>query len=123
MTIRIHEWRNSLPGWRDDPNRPPEQSEKKLNLQLVKFLDSQVRVDFPMIRFNHEEYQRGTRSVDISATPIEQILINATTYTIYSPFLVLECKRLPTPSEAREMEYVTGLAKKTGGIQRFKTRE
>jgi len=111
---------NSLLDWRNDPNRPPEQSEKKLNLQLVKFLGSQTRDDFPMIRFNHEEYQRGQRSVDISATPIEHAVIKATSYTIYDPFLVLECKRLPADRKAREMEYVTGLEKKSGGIQRFK---
>ena len=112
--------RNSLPDWRDDPNRPREQSEKKLNLQLVKFLGSQARDDFPMICFNHEEYQWGQRSVDISASPIEQVVINATTYTIYNPLLVLECKRLPAPSKACVIEYVTGLDQKTGGIQRFK---
>ncbi|MCH8020765.1 hypothetical protein IH785_12985 [candidate division KSB1 bacterium] len=111
---------NSLPGWRDDPNRPREQSEKKLNLQLVKLLGSQARNDFPMICFNHEEYQHGTRSIDISASPVKQIVINATSYTVYDPFLVLECKRLPADRKAREIEYVTGLKEKTGGIQRFK---
>jgi len=42
-----------LPVWRDDPNRPAEESEKKLNLQLCKFLDSQSRSSFPMVCFSH----------------------------------------------------------------------
>ena len=75
---------------------------------------------FRRVLFNHEEYQTGQRSVDISATPIEQAVINAVIYSIYDPLLVLECKRLPAPSKAREMEYVTGQEKKSGGIQRFK---
>ena len=109
-----------LPAWCDDPDRPIENSEDKLNLQLVKFLDSRARTDFAMIRFDHEEYQEGRRRIDISASPIKRVLINAKTYTIYEPILALECKRLPAPSTDREMEYVTGLEKKSGGIQRFK---
>ncbi len=113
--------RQQLPAWRDDPGRPDEQSENKLNLQLCKFLDSHARNDFPMVRFDHEEYQTGRRSVDLSASPIEAIVIDARMYTIYNPFLVFECKRLPAPSKDREKEYVTGGADKiSGGIQRFK---
>jgi hypothetical protein len=109
--------------WRDDPDRPDEQSENKLNLQLCKFLDSRARVDFYMIRFGPEEYQIRQRRVDISASPAESIFLEAKPYTIYDPVLVLECKRLPAPPpKSREKEYVTGLASKklSGGIQRFK---
>lgn len=109
-----------LPAWRDDPDRPPEESEDRLNLQLVKFLDSQARNHHPMVRFDHEEYQSGTRSVDISASSPETIVLDAIPYNRYEPFLVLECKRLPAPTKSRETEYVTGLEKKSGGIQRFK---
>lgn len=113
--------RQQLPAWRDDPDRPDEQLENKLNLQLCKFLGSRARNDFPMVRFDHEEYQTGRRSVDLSASPIEAIVIDARMYTIYNPFLVFECKRLPAPSKDREKEYVTGGADKiSGGIQRFK---
>ena len=110
-----------LPAWRDDPDRPDEQSENKLNLQLCKFLDSRARNDFPMVRFDHEEYQTGRRSVDLSASPVETMVIGAQMYAIYNPFLVFECKRLPAPSKDREKEYVAGGADKiSGGIQRFK---
>jgi hypothetical protein len=103
--------RRQLPVWRDDPERPDEQSEPELNLQLCKFLEQQARNNFPMVQFTREELQGGHRSVDIST--IEK------TYSAYKPFMVLECKRLPPPSKDREKEYVTG-AKKSGGIQRFK---
>lgn len=112
--------RHQLPEWRDDPDRPAEQSEDKLNLQLCKFLDSCARNDFPMVRFDHEEYQTGRRSVDLSASPVEATVIGARQYTIYKPILVIECKRLPAPSKDREKEYVTGGENKSGGIQRFK---
>jgi len=110
-----------LPSWRDDPSRPDEQSENKLNLQLCKFLNANARDDFPMVEFEHEEYQSNHRSVDISASPVKEITIGARLYTIYDPIVVFECKRLPAPSHDREKEYVTGgIEYKTGGIQRFK---
>ncbi len=112
-----------LPIWRDDPDRALEQSEPKLNSQLCKFLDSHARVDFPMIRFDHEEYQTEQRRVDISASPAKRIFLEAKLYTIYDTVLVIECKRLPAPSSSREKEYVTGRPppeKIKGGIQRFK---
>lgn len=111
-----------LPSWRDDSDRPNEQSEDKLNLQLCKFLDAHARNDFPMIRFDHEEYQTGRRRVDMSASPAKSIFFEAKLYTIYDPVLVLEGKRLPAPSSSREKEYVTGPnpEKISGGIQRFK---
>ena len=110
-----------LPKWRDDPDRPHEQSEKKLNLQLCKYLKSNARHSFPMVTFDHEEYQTGRRSVDLSISSVEAINIGAKQHTIYDPFLVIECKRLPAPSSDREKEYVTGGKEKTsGGIQRFK---
>lgn len=110
-----------LPSWRDDPSRPDEQSENKLNLHLCKFLNTNARNDFPMVQFEHEEYQSDRRSVDISASPVTKTTIEATLYTIYDPVTVFECKRLPAPSSTREKEYVTGgMKNKTGGIQRFK---
>jgi len=109
-----------LPAWRDDPDRIHGPSENKLNLQLSKFLDSHARNDFPMVFFQHEEYQSGRTSVDISATPTETVSVGAKTYTIYDPIVVFEGKRLPAPSRGREKEYVTGGIEKSGGIQRFK---
>ncbi len=110
-----------LPTWRDDSDRPVERSEDKLNLQLCKFLDARARNDFPMVRFDHEVYQTGLRRVDLSASLVEKTVIGVRLYTIYDPILVLECKRLPAPSQDREKEYVTGgKERKSGGIQRFK---
>jgi len=110
-----------LPFWRDDPSRPNEQSENRLNLHLCKFLDVKARNEFPLIRFDHEEYQFGPRSVDISASPVTEVIIGASFYDIYDPVIVFECKRLPAPSPDREKEYVTGgIKNKRGGIQRFK---
>ena len=110
-----------LPAWRDDPNRPFEESEPKLNSQLCDFLDAQAKNLFSMVRFKHEEPQSGRRTVDLSAKPVEGITIEANLYTIYDPIVVFECKRLPAPSSDRETEYVTGgRGHITGGIQRFK---
>ena len=104
----IHFVRAQLPIWRDDLERPYEQSENKLNLQLCKFLDSCARNDFPMVRFDHEEYQSDCRSVDLAASSVETTVIGARQHTIYDPVLVIECKRLPAPSYDCEKEYVTG---------------
>ena len=112
--------RQRLPEWRDDPDRPQEQSEDKLNLQLCKFLDARARNDFAMVCFHHEEFQAGRRRVDLSATPAQATRIDAQHHSIYEPFLVFEGKRLPAPSADRKMEYVTGKESKNGGIQRFK---
>lgn len=110
-----------LPAWRDDPHRPDEKSENKLNPQLCKFLDSHAKDDFPMVCFQHEEYQSGRSRVDMSASPTETTTIGANLHTIYDPVVVFECKRLPATSRDREKEYVTGgIGNKTGGIQRFK---
>lgn len=112
--------RQRLPEWRDDPDRPDEHSEGKLNLQLCKFLETRARGDFPMVCFYHEEPQTRRRRVDLSVSPLETTRIGARQYTIYEPFLVLEGKHCPAPSSDREMEYVTGGDGKNGGIQRFK---
>lgn len=110
-----------LPAWRNDPSRVVVHSENQLNQQLVKFLDASARSEFPMVRFNHQEYQSGRRSVDMSASPVEPITIDARIYTIYDPILVIEGKRLPAPSADRGKEYVSGGKDHiTGGIQRFK---
>jgi hypothetical protein len=96
-----------LPLWRDDPDRTDEQSEHKLNAQVSKFLNYKSREYLPMFRFDHEEPQQGTRSADISVSPGAKMVIEARTYTIYDPVLVIECKRLPAPSADREKEYVS----------------
>jgi hypothetical protein len=117
--------RTQLAAWRDDPNRPKESSEKRLNPSLCAFLDRRARSECPMVQFLHEDPQRGTSTVDIGIHGTGEItLIEAGSYTSYEPFMVIEAKRLPTPGKEREREYVTGSNKTsggaTGGIQRFK---
>jgi hypothetical protein len=84
------------------------------------FLEARARSAFPMACFHHEIPQTGQHRVDVSASPPEMTVIEARTYSIYEPFLVLEGKRLPAPSSDRQMEYVTGRDRRDGGIQRFK---
>src|SRR5438477_12884516 len=79
-----------LPRWRDDPDRPTEYSEERLNSQLSKFLDARARSEFPMVYFQREEFQTGRRRADVSALPSEPTLIGGKAYSIYEPFLVLE---------------------------------
>jgi hypothetical protein len=112
--------RRELAGWRDDPERPKESAEEKLNLQLCKYLNVRARHGFPMAFFNHEEPQGPYRRIDLSVTPESIIVAGARTHTKYDPYLVMEGKRLPAPAKAREQEYVTGGQKITGGLQRFK---
>ena len=106
--------------WRDDPDRPSEDAEERLNAQLCKYLNVAASNRFPMVFFQHEEKQTGSRRVDIAALPKSGIILGLTYHSIYDAFLVFEGKRLPAPSVDREREYVTGRAKKSGGIQRFK---
>lgn len=111
---------SELANWRDDPDRPTEDAEERLNAQLCKYLNVAASDRFPMVFFHHEEKQTGTRRVDISALSKSGIVLGLTYHSIYDSFLVLEGKRLPAPSSDREREYVSGRAKKSGGIQRFK---
>jgi len=62
----------SLPLWANDPKRPQESSENKLNPSLCDFLDVKARVNFPLIRFQHEQPQTGRRQVDLSVMPSEE---------------------------------------------------
>jgi hypothetical protein len=112
--------RKELSGWRDDPERPEESAEEKLNLQLCKYLNVRARHDFPMAHFNHEEPQGPYRRIDLSVTPESVIVAGMRTHTKYDPYLVMEGKRLPAPTKNRQQEYVTGFKKITGGLQRFK---
>ena len=118
---------SQLSKWRDDPNRPQDDSEKLLNPSLCSFLSRIALNEFPMAFFQHEDPQAKTRTVDIGVhSRADNTIIGAKSYTSYEAFLVIECKRLPTPSKARGQEYVSGTnaisGSATGGIQRFKLR-
>ena len=118
--------RQQLPAWRDDPRRPKKVSEKGLNSSLCDFLDvKQRQSEFAMVRFKHEAPQTVRTTVDVGVHGLAEITtIGTQSYGIYEPFLVVECKRLPTPDgRKREREYVSGFhsnGSPTGGIQRFK---
>jgi hypothetical protein len=111
---------NELTAWRDDPERPYEEAEERLNAQLCKFLNAVAGDRFPMVLFSHEEKQTGSRRVDLAANPRTSMIIGQRYHSIYAPFVVFEGKRLPAPSKDREREYVTGGSNRSGGIQRFK---
>ena len=118
--------REQLPAWRDDPRRPTKVAEKGLNSSLSDFLDVKSRTHLPMARFKHESPQAARRTVDIGVHGLDEpTMIGTRSYGIYEPFLVIECKRLPSPGgKDREREYVIGFDgpndSPTGGIQRFK---
>ncbi len=117
--------RDQLPGWRDDPRRPKKVAEKGLNSSLCLFLAKAAKEHLPMVLFQHEAPQASGRTADIGVHPAEDdTTIGSRCFTIYDPFLVIECKRLPTPDgKGREREYVSGFysnGSPTGGIQRFK---
>lgn len=86
--------RTQLPAWRDDPKRPQDLPERRLNSSLCDFLDSRARSHFPMVRFKHEAPQTGASTVDIGIHGREEITIGARSYTIYEAFMVIEAKRL-----------------------------
>lgn len=112
-----------LAAWRDDPERPRAERERDLNSQLCKFLNVAARhAGFAMVHFHHEEPQGARHSADFSANPSNAGSIEGRQYTKYTPILVVEGKRLPTPGSGREREYVTSPAHEPpgGGIQRFK---
>jgi len=77
-----------------------------------------------MIHFRHEERQVKNRRVDMAAKPINKSIILGNQFTKYTPYLVMEGKCLPPPTnrKKRKTEYVTsGNDQKIGGgIQRFK---
>ena len=58
---------SELANWRDDPDRPTEDAEERLNAQLCKYLTRAASDRFPIDVFYYEEKQTGTRRVDISA--------------------------------------------------------
>ena len=109
-----------LPSWRDDKTRKYAEAEEALNAQLCKYLNDRGRDHFPMAVFHHEERQGTKRRVDLSANPSSKAIKAAVYESIYEPFLVMEGKRLPTPTKAREREYLTGFADESGGIQRYR---
>lgn len=112
----------NLVAWRDDCLREYVESEEKLTGQLHDFLQHSCGQQ-ESFYFRIEEPQHGRRKIDLAVKPTG-IYIHAKLYSsIYTPIIVFEAKRLPAPERSREQEYVTGGAKISGGIQRFKMGE
>ncbi|AEM22160.1 hypothetical protein Bint_1541 [Brachyspira intermedia PWS/A] len=103
---RLDEWKLYL--YKEEQMQPCSENENNLTSKLVKFLTTYNKVEHNYY-FNSEEPQKGQCKIDIACYGIDRKTI-----------LVIEAKRLPTPSKKREMEYVTGFENKNGGIQRFK---
>lgn len=121
LTATVAFIERELPKWRDDPERPAEEVEERLNSQLCKRLSVVSREECPLVHFSHEEPQGKKRSVDMAVAPRTKCIIGGSWHTLYDPFLVIEGKRLPAPPpRSRRREYVSGGTKITGGIQRFK---
>ena len=113
----------TLPVWRDDPERPNADRETDLNETLYIMLANKAKRKLPLFLFTPEARASGQRRIDMAVMPSEKIALAARTYTKYETVLAIECKRLPAPTRDREREYVSGGDKTTGGIQRFKLSE
>lgn len=112
--------REQLSNWRNDPSRPRDESENRLNASLCMFLNSRADKLLPLARFLHESPETGRHAVDMGVHPVATITVDGRSHSIYQPFLAIEGKRLPAPSRDREREYVSGGDRHTGGVQRFK---
>lgn len=118
---------SELPGWRDRPDRPREDSETVLTSQLCAHLNSVARHSegWDILQFRTEipDEQHKGRRIDLAPTPCDTTLcIEGRNYTDLDTLLPIECKRLPTPADNKrdEREYVIHRGRSTGGIQRFK---
>jgi hypothetical protein len=117
----------SLPGWRDDPQRPSKASETGLTAQLCGYLNGLVRHspgwDFLQFRREEPDDVDARRSIDLIAAPSGTVIfLGERSYTQYETLLPIECKRLPTPAgtERDEREYLFSQFSSTGGVHRFK---
>lgn len=117
-----------LPDWRDDPNRSTQTREDFLTSQLCARLASASRHtsgwDFLQFRREEPDEADGRRTIDLAVAPNASVIwIEGREYTEYQTLLPIECKRLPTPSDARrdEREYLHSRFSSTGGVQRFKS--
>lgn len=117
-----------LPCWRDSPDRPSQTAENALTSQLCGYLNTAARHsngwDILQFRVEEPDEQCRGRKIDLIASPCGPTLwIGSRRCTHFDTLLPIECKRLPTPKDARrdEREYVIDRKSTTGGIQRFKS--
>ncbi len=100
-------------------------SEKALTDKLCKFLNRNAGAH-PFF-FHHENVENHTSGkspqIDIGTISYsDKLIIGDRSYTEYASFFSIEAKRLPTPGQNREKEYVIGHDRPSGGIERFKKR-
>lgn len=98
-------------------------NEKGLSQKLVIFLNRKAK-NFPF--FFHSEFLEDVNSgispqVDIGTLMHdEKIIISDRDYGADDSFFSIEAKRLPTVGTNREKEYVVGIDRPCGGMERFK---
>lgn len=100
-------------------------SEKSLTDRLCKYLNRNASA-YPFF-FQHENVENHASGIspqtDIGTlSENEQLTIGDRSYGENDSFFSIEAKRLPTPGQNREKEYVVGYDKPSGGIERFKKR-
>lgn len=100
-------------------------NEKALTDKLCKFLNRKVG-NYPFY-FHHENVENHASGIspqtDIGTLSKNvQLTVGDMSYGEFESFFSLEAKRLPTPGQYREKEYVIGYNKPSGGIERFKKR-
>jgi hypothetical protein len=98
-------------------------SEKALTDKLCKYFN-RIAGSYPFY-FHHENVEDHSSGIspqiDIGTlSREEQITVGDRSYDEFDSFFSIEAKRLPTPGQNREKEYVIGQNKPTGGIERFK---
>ncbi|MFS4466710.1 hypothetical protein [Maribacter sp. 2210JD10-5] len=118
--IEVH-----FPQFREKVDGEVTASEKSLTDRLCKYFNRNAG-NFPFY-FHHEnveDYTTGkSPQVDIgTVSRSEQITIGDRSYNEWDSFFSMEAKRLPTPGQNREKEYVIGHDRPSGGMERFKKR-
>ncbi len=98
-------------------------NEKSLTDKLCKYFNRNAG-NYPFY-FHHEniENPNSGKSPQIDIGTIsnnEKLVIGDRSYGEFDSFFSIEAKRLPTPGHKREKEYVIGMDRPCGGIERFK---
>lgn len=100
-------------------------SEKSLTDKLCKYFNRNAG-NYPFY-FHHENVENHASGIspqtDIGTlSEEEKLIVGDRSYGEFDSFFSIEAKRLPTPGQNREKEYVIGKDKPSGGIERFKKR-
>jgi len=98
-------------------------SEKSLTDKLCKYFNRNVG-NYPFY-FHHENVENHASGIspqtDIGTlSEEEKLTVGDRSYGEFDSFFSIEAKRLPTPRQNREKEYVIGKDRPSGGIERFK---